>query len=80
MEIRDGYIPIFIYFSGYSLHSVSISFPSFVFLRNFNDLRLNDPPVFVAVPRLNKNGLTVATGLLCDNVIGTKKNNLLIYS
>lgn len=26
--------------------------------RNFKDLRLNDPPVVVAVPRLSRNGRT----------------------
>lgn len=44
-------------------HSASISLPSLVFLRNFSERRLNDPPVvLVAVPRRSKNGRTVATG------------------
>lgn len=46
--------------------SVSKSLPSFVFRRSFSDRRLNDPPVgFVAVPRLKRKGLTVATGRRC---------------
>lgn len=49
------------------LQSLSRSFPSFVPLLNFNDLRLNDPPVGAGacVPRRSKNGLTFAIGRRC---------------
>lgn len=47
------------------LQSASISLESLVFRRSFNERLLKDPPVgTAAVPRRNKNGLTVATGRL----------------
>ena len=43
----------------YDLQSASRSLPSLVFLRNFNERLLKEPPVVVvAVPRRSKNGRT----------------------
>lgn len=53
---------------GQYLQSVSKSLPSFVFRRNFNDRRLNEPPVVVAVPRRKRNGRTAeAAGRRAEN-------------
>jgi hypothetical protein len=41
-----------------------MSFPSFVPRLNLSDRRLNEPPAVAFVPRLSKNGRTVAIGRL----------------
>lgn len=54
------------FFNFNNLQSASISFPSLVPRRSFNDRRLNEPPVGAPdVPRRNKNGRTGTTGRRC---------------